>query len=104
MADELFDEDEVITLTDEDGVQTSFIVLCVLDYKGSTYYALLPQTPVSDEDDGEYVLLKLTRENGEDILVTVDDDDEADDVASQVDEILNSEIDDDEDEDEDEKV
>ena len=43
MSEELFDEDEFITLTDEDGKEETFIVLCVIEYNGSQYYALLPE-------------------------------------------------------------
>ena len=42
MAEELFDEEEVITLTDENGKEEKFIVLCIIEYNGAQYYALLP--------------------------------------------------------------
>ena len=96
MAEELFEEDEIITLTDEDGNDEKFIVLCVIEYKGKEYYALLPEKPADGEDDG-YVILRADEEEGESMLVTIDDDAEFDEVADQIDEYLNSEIDFDED-------
>ena len=48
MSEELFDEDEIITLTDEDGKEERFIILCVIEYNGSQYYALLPEKPEKD--------------------------------------------------------
>ncbi len=91
MAEELFEEDEIITLTDEDGKEERFIVLCVIEYKGKEYYALLPEVQTDDEDG--YVILRADEEEGESMLVTIDDDAEFDEVADQIDEYLNSEID-----------
>lgn len=93
MAEELFEEDEIITLTDEDGKEEKFIVLCVIEHKGKEYYALLPEKPADDGEDG-YVILRADEEEGESMLVTIDDDDEFDEVADEIDEFLNSEIDD----------
>lgn len=92
MSEELFEEDEFITLTDEDGKEETFIVLCVIEFNGSQYYALLPEKQEKDEDDG-YVILRAEEENGETMLVTVDDDDEFEAVAVEIDDYLNSEID-----------
>ncbi len=88
MSEELFDQDEVITLTDEDGKEEKFTILCVIEYNGAQYYALLPE----DEDDG-YVILRAEEEEGETMLVTVDDDEEFDVVSAEIDDYLNSEID-----------
>ena len=92
MSEELFDEDEIITLTDENGKEENFIVLCIIEYNGYQYYALLPEKPEKVEDDG-YVILRAEDDNGETMLVTVDDDDEFDAVAEEIDDYLNSEID-----------
>lgn len=99
MADELYDGDEVITLTDENGVEEKFTILAIVEHNGKTYYALVPENPSKDEEDG-YVILRVDTEDGEDILVTIDDDDEFDDVADEIDDYLNSEVDYDEGEDE----
>ncbi|MBO4422881.1 MAG: DUF1292 domain-containing protein [Clostridia bacterium] len=96
MSEELFDEDEIITLTDEDGKDEKFIILCVIEYNDRQYYALLPEKPEEGEEDG-YVILRAEEEEGETMLVTVDDDDEFDAVADEIDDYLNSEIDYDED-------
>lgn len=97
MEENLFDAEELITLTDENGKEEQFAILCVLEHQGTTYYALLPVKPQDGEEDG-YVLLKVEEEDGEEILATVDDDDEFNEVADLIDEELNSEIDYDEDE------
>ena len=78
MTDEYRDEN-IITLTDEDGKECNFEVMAEKEIEGITYYALLP---LEDNENGEYVLLKLEKdEDGEDILVSVDDDDEFDRVS-----------------------
>ena len=78
MTDEYKDED-IMTLTDEDGKECNFEVMAEKEIEGITYYALLP---LEDNENGEYVLLKLEKdEDGEDILVSVDDDDEFDRVS-----------------------
>ena len=42
MAEEMFESTDVITLTDEDGVETDFEVVASLEINGQLYYALMP--------------------------------------------------------------
>ncbi len=79
MADEIFEEQDIFTLTDEEGNENQFELLASLDLDGVAYLAL---EPMDDNPDDSYVILKMvTDEDGEDILVTIDDDDEFDRVA-----------------------
>ena len=90
MTDEYKDEN-IITLTDEDGKECNFEVMAEKEIEGITYYALLP---LEDNENGEYVLLKLEKdEDGEDILVSVDDDDEFDRVSDIFEDEVFSDID-----------
>lgn len=93
MADELFNE-EVFTLTDEEGNEKQFELLGSQEIDGNTYLALVP---VEDNENDEYVILKV--EEGEEMLVTIDDDDEFNRVADFFDDELFGEIDYDEGED-----
>lgn len=79
MADETLEfEQEIFTLTDEDGNESDFELIGSLEVDGVDYVALIP---VEGTDD-EYVILKLAEdENGDEMLVTIDDDDEFDKVA-----------------------
>ena len=96
MADEMFEPSGLITLTDEDGIETEFEVIASLELDGNVYYALMP---VSDNDNGDCVILKLEEDDdGEEILSTIDDDDEYDRVADAFDDEVFSEIDYDEEE------
>ena len=74
MADETFDfESEVFTLTDEDGNESDFELIGNMDVDGEKYVALVP---VEDE-----------------VLLTIEDDDEFDKVADAFEDEFMSEID-----------
>ena len=64
---------DFITITDEDGVEYELEILSTLEYKGALYYALAPADTDEDEEL-EVSILKAVEEDGEEILVAVDDD------------------------------
>ena len=66
---------DFISITDEDGKEYELEVLAELEYEGSKYLALVPAED-NGEEDLEVSILKAVDENGEEILVTIDDDDE----------------------------
>ena len=70
---------DFITLTDEEGNELELEHLDTLEYEGETYMAFVQanDTPeeVLDEDSAELIILKVEPEDGEDMLVTIDDDD-----------------------------
>ena len=89
---------EFYTLTDEDGKEIEFELIGSVEIKGVEYYAMIPADAAdqAQEDGGfcEYVILKKEKdENGEDMFVTIDDDDEFDDVADYFDDLFSREID-----------
>lgn len=88
-------EYEYYTLTDEEGNENEYELIGSVEMKGNKYFALIPVG--GDEDDSEfleYVILKAqTLDDGEEILVTIDDDDEYDDVADYFDDVFANEID-----------
>ena len=87
-------ENEYFTLTDEDGNEIDFEVIGHYEKNGEQYFAMIPADEEDDENDVlEYVILKLAKEDGEEILVTVDDDDELDDIADYFDDLFSQEID-----------
>lgn len=88
-------ENDYFTLTDEEGNEIEFEMIAQCERDGEKYFAMIP---VADEEsnDGdicEYIILKLAEEDGEEVLVTVDDDDELDDVADYFDDLFSQEID-----------
>ena len=94
MADE-FTGDEIFTLTDEDGNDTEFELIASQDIDGITYVALVPYVEGNkDAEEQEYVILKLeVNEDGEELFVTIDDDEEFERVAEIFEDMLFEEID-----------
>ena len=78
-------EAEIFTLTDEDGKESQFELIGTTEVDGSTYMAMAPV----EENADEYVILKVVQdENGEDMLETIDDDDEFEKIADIFDDML----------------
>ena len=82
---------DFITVTDEDGNDFELELVDTLEHKGVTYYAMFPaveedeatgQPQDVDADDEEYglVIMKAIEENGEELLSTLDSDEELDEV------------------------
>lgn len=70
-----------ITVTDEDGNDIELELLDVLEHKGQTYMAFFPavlEEDEADEDSDDYgmVILKSITENGEELLSTLDSEEE----------------------------
>jgi len=79
--DEVYDP-EIYTLTDEDDNELNFALLGTLEHEGAVYKALIPVDENGEEESDEYVILKCdVDENGDDILVSIEDDDEFDTIA-----------------------
>ncbi len=70
---------DIITISDEDGVEYELEVLAELEYEGATYLALTPANAVEPEEM-EVNILKSVEENGEELLLAVDDDAELEQV------------------------
>ena len=78
---EIYDP-EIYTLTDDEGNELEFALLGSLEHEGSVYKALVPVDENGEETSDEYVILKLgVDEDGEDILETIEDDEEWENIA-----------------------
>ena len=88
-------QSEYYILTDEEGNELKFEVIGSTEINGTLYYAMIPVDDQPDEEDVyEYVILKAEKdEDGEDVLVTIDDDEEFDNVADFFDDMLSDEAD-----------
>lgn len=83
-----------ITVTDEDGNEIVLEFVDSLEYNGQMYQAFFPaETEGEDEDDPDngLVILKVIHEDGEDLLSTLDSDEELDAVYDLFTEALFSE-------------
>ena len=70
-----------VTLTDDEGNDVELEYVDALEYNGTTYMAFFPvveEDSEEEENEEEYglVILKSQMENGEEFLVTVDDEEE----------------------------
>ena len=96
---EMNNEREFFTLVDEDGSEITFELIGVTEYKGNTYYAMIPadeaeKAQASEDGFCEYVILRVEADGeGGNNLVSVDDDEEFDDVADLFDDMFTEEID-----------
>ena len=65
-----------ITLTDDEGNNIELEYVDALEYNGQTYMAFIP-AEMDLEDSYELIIMKTElEENGEEMLVTLDDEDE----------------------------
>ena len=72
-----------ITLTDEDGNDIELEYVDALEHEGQTYMAFFPAVEdEADEESEDYglVILKSVTENGEELLSTLDSDEEIEEV------------------------
>ena len=72
------EENQIIELTDEEGVTSRFEYLTTIDHEGKLYVVLMlideEADDDEDEDDGEVIILEIQKdENGEDVYATVED-------------------------------
>lgn len=67
-----------ITVTDEDGNEIALEFIDALEYNGQMYQAFFPAETEENEDDPDngLVILKVIHEDGEDLLSTLDSDEE----------------------------
>ena len=92
-------EREFFTLLEENGQEVVFELIGITEYKENTYYAMIPSDAADkaqESEDGfcEYVILRVVEgEDGTSDLVSVDDDEEFDDVADLFDDMFSEEID-----------
>lgn len=73
-------EPELYTLVDEDGKEQQFEFIDEYEENGIVYYALIPYIEDPDqmlESDAELVVLRLEKdENGEDVMSTIESEEE----------------------------
>jgi len=107
---EMETEEEIFTLTDEDGKESDFKLIGRQDVDGQSYVALIPidengeEIDIEDDEDGGFVILKVVEEeDGEEGLVEIEDDEEFDKIADIFEDELFEDIDYDEDEEEEEE-
>ena len=74
---------DFITITDEDGNDIELELVDALEHNGQTYMAFFPAVEEGEDEEGEeygLIILKSVMENGEELLSTLDTDEELDEV------------------------
>ncbi|MDB5084512.1 MAG: hypothetical protein JWN30_1398 [Bacilli bacterium] len=67
------EEQEIVVLTDDEGVDHEFLVVDVMEVENRNYAILVP----NEDDEGEGVILRIeSDEDGEEYLVDIEDDQE----------------------------
>lgn len=69
-------ERNVISITDEDGVEYELEVLASVTYQGAEYLALTPADAEDDAEELEVSILKSVMEDDEPMLLAVEDEKE----------------------------
>jgi len=71
-----------ITVTDDDGKEIVLEFVDALEYEGCMYQAFFPAETEGEEEDPDsgLVILKVIHEDGEDLLSTLDSEEEAEKV------------------------
>jgi uncharacterized protein YrzB (UPF0473 family) len=75
---------DLVSVLDDEGNQHQFEILDAIETDEGRYVALTPVFDDPDqavEDDGELIVLEVVNENGEDLLVPIEDDDTFDEIA-----------------------
>ncbi len=84
------DKENVVILTDDEGKEVEFEHIDTIEMNDECYVLLLP---VEEPDDGVVILKFETDDEGDEILVGVDNDEEAMAVLKKYDESVNEEDD-----------
>jgi uncharacterized protein YrzB (UPF0473 family) len=90
--DKKYNKEDVVTLWDEDGNTIEMLIRKEAVIDGVKYYAVIDIADL-DNEYAEYGLLKDIIENGEELVSTIDDDDEFYKVSEYFDELIASEVD-----------
>lgn len=86
MEDQIYSENDLVTVVDDDGKEYMFEEIDRIELEnGNRYVALLPvyddETEILD-DDGDVLILKVQEENGENYLIQIEDEDEFNEVGN----------------------
>lgn len=74
---------DLIELIDSEGNKKNFEIVDIAEFHGEIYYAMIPEFDGEDilSADCELVILKAVEDDGEEILASIEDDDEFDMVS-----------------------
>jgi len=80
------ERDDIVVMVDEDGEEVEFEHIDTIEMNGNEYVILAPleEEDADDQDEEEVIILKVEHgEDGEDSFVTIEDEDELDEVFNE---------------------
>ncbi len=80
------ERDDIVVLIDENGEEVEFEHIDTIEMNDNEYVVLAPldEDQENDQEEEEVIILKVEHnENGEDSFVTIEDDDELDEVFNE---------------------
>lgn len=73
---EIFDDDEIVTLTDDEGNEIDFYEVACVEYEDNFYGLLEPVNEMEGLEEGDVLIFRIVeQENGEDSFEPVEDED-----------------------------
>ena len=85
MADEIFEENDLITVVDDDGKEYLFEELDRIETDDGNKYIAVVQVPETDEEiltaSNEMIVLKVIEKDGENYLLNIEDEDEENEIG-----------------------
>ena len=74
---------DFMTIVDEDGTEYELEILSTLEYNGCSYLAVIP-AGLEEDEDAEVNILKSVEEDGDSVLVAIEDDNELETVYQMI--------------------
>lgn len=97
MSDEIFNDNDLITVVDDDGKEYLFEELDRIELDDGNKYVAVVQVPETDEEiltsSNEMIVLKVIEKNGENYLLNIEDEDEENEIGKIFIERLSDEFD-----------
>ncbi len=76
-----------ITLVDEEGKEHRFNLINILEMEGLKYAVMVPEQQASENEEEAFIFRLETDEDGEEVLVDIEDDEEFNRVCELLDEL-----------------
>lgn len=81
-------QEDIVSLIDDKGNEIDFEVIASLSFKENDYAILMP---IDAEDDAAYIFRIDNDDNGEEVLVPIENDDEFDEVREEYERLMQEE-------------
>ena len=88
------DEKDGVILTDEEGLEHQFIIIDMVEIESLGIYAILMPMELEDKNKDNYIIMKIVKEDDKELLMTIDDDYEYENVAKIIEDLYCEEDDD----------